>query len=190
MRLLSDIIDIATGDAPGLPTLLRKCLVLSYALKNEKLKEWADKELNGYEKDDELPDYRQVKVISKGTFFGSFGRVLYDQPLHTSVLQKEHRHLADTAQLTEPVAGYEVLLQNKSAGGSFRSEWSPDLTAYYQQRFVKDKDWALNRAWREIPEAALVSSVDTVRNRVLRFALDLRDELGLVGDDLDALPPE
>ena len=36
--------------------------------------------------------------------------------------------------------------------------------------------------------SVFVSLIDTIRNRVLRFTLELKDELGLVSDDLAALP--
>jgi hypothetical protein len=52
------------------------------------------------------------------------------------------------------------------------------------------EDFTLIRAWQEIGISVFPSVIDTIRNRVLRFALDLRDELGLVSDDPAALPQE
>jgi hypothetical protein len=46
------------------------------------------------------------------------------------------------------------------------------------------------RAWQEIGNSVFLSLIDTIRNRVLRFALDLQDELGLVSDDPAAVPQE
>jgi hypothetical protein len=57
----------------------------------------------------------------------------------------------------------------------------------YQREFIKG--FALNRAWQEIPPSALVGLCDTVRNRILKFALEIRDELGTVNDDIHAIPP-
>jgi hypothetical protein len=48
----------------------------------------------------------------------------------------------------------------------------------------------LNRAWQEIPVSVFVGLIDTIRTRVLRFALELKDELGLVSEDLKELPKE
>src|SRR5262249_37064066 len=55
-------------------------------------------------------------------------------------------------------------------------EWSPNLVLKYQSSFVEG--YALNRAWQEIPNSVFPGLVDTIRTRVLRFALELRDELG------------
>ena len=46
--LLDDIIELATDDKQPITVLLRKCLILASQLKNERLKAWANKELNGY----------------------------------------------------------------------------------------------------------------------------------------------
>ena len=48
MQLLDEIIEDAVNDKVNLSVLLRKCLVLAHQLKNDKLKAWAEYELNGY----------------------------------------------------------------------------------------------------------------------------------------------
>ncbi len=40
--LLDDIINLAIEGKQPLPDILRKCLLLGYELKNERLKQWAD----------------------------------------------------------------------------------------------------------------------------------------------------
>jgi hypothetical protein len=68
--LLDDIIDLATDDKQSIAVLLRKCIILASQLKNEQLKSWANKELNGYDPDDNLPPYRTLKTLAKGNFYG------------------------------------------------------------------------------------------------------------------------
>src|SRR5580704_13650233 len=113
MKLLDEIADLATEDKQSVSVLLRKCLVLSYNLNNDRLKIWADKELNGYEKDDELPDYRIAHTISKGTLLGGGGSILNDQPLNPQVMDAEHRHFATTVNFRAPIASYELGLGQK-----------------------------------------------------------------------------
>jgi AbiTii len=69
MQLVGEIVDLAVDDKTRLSVLLRKCLVLAHRLKNERLKAWAEKELDGYAADDALPDYRRTHTLSKGLFF-------------------------------------------------------------------------------------------------------------------------
>jgi len=188
MKLLDEIVDYAVYNKHVVFVLLRKCLVLVYKLKNDKLKNWVEKELDGYGLDDEIPEYRLTGAQAKGTFFGPFNAAIYEQPLPPSVLKKEHRHFASTVKLTQPIAAYDIDIDKGKDKGKekFIIEWPPDLTLLYQRKFIEG--YALNRAWQEIPPSVIVSLVDTIRTRVLRFALELKEELGLVSDNLAALP--
>ena len=186
MKLLDEIIHSATGTKQDVSVLLRQCLVLSYLLKTERLKDWIDKELNGYSSDDELPEYRKVGSVALVFFVGPFGSSISDQPLNPLVLDEEHRHFATTATLTQPIAAYDIFRSRSQKKREFMIPWPPQLTTRYQTKFMKD--YVLNRAHLKISEAVFVALIDTIRNRVLRFAVDLREELGLVSDDPAALP--
>jgi hypothetical protein len=184
MKLLDEIVELASGEAGSVATLLRKCLVLAHTLKSERLKTWADKELNGYAQSDEIPEYRKTPATAKGLFVGPFGAQIKNQPLPSAVLKKEHRHFTDSAILFQPIAAY----QNVGGKSSFMIEWPPDLTMYYQKAFIEH--YVLNRAWQEIPGSVFVGLIDTIKTRVLRFALELRDDLGVVSDNLNEVPKE
>jgi hypothetical protein len=170
MKLLDEIIDGAVSDTQPIGTVLRKCLVLERQVKNEKFRIWLDNELDGYDKADELPDYRIINSISRGFFVGIAGSQIKDQPLNLYVMEEKHRQLVDQVRLAQPVASYEGL-PDKSADGSL--PWPPALTTKYQQKFIKG--FVLNRAWQEVPGSCMVGLVETVRNRILRFALDIKD---------------
>lgn len=183
MSLLDDIIKAITETDEKTSSILRKCLVLSYNLKNDTLKSWVAKELNGYDRDDaDLPDYRRVGAPARGVFIGAFQQI-NDQPIPSGVLKQEHRHFAETALLTQPVVAYEAQDPTKNA----IIPWPANLVVMYQDKFF-DGDMALNRAWQDIPGSVLASIVDTVRTRLLTFVLELRDQT--VEEDLavEALP--
>jgi hypothetical protein len=192
MKLLDEITAHAVESQEPISVLLRKCLVLAYQLKNDRLKTWIEKELDGYKPNDDVPEYRQVPAGAKGTFLGGGGAAIYDQPLPPGVLKPEHRHWASSIELRQPIAAYDIRVVTGKTSDKGKSrliiEWPADLTAHYQTQFIKG--YALNRAWQEIPESSIISLIDTVRNRVLRFALELKDESGLVSNDLAAVPQE
>jgi hypothetical protein len=187
MKLLDEIVDLAVDDKNSLPVLLRKCLVLSHRLKNERLKAWAEKELDGYADDDPLPDYRQTYAMSVGVFMEWGGAYSRDQPIPTALLKEEHQAIVETATFRSPIASYQLNPQEKS-GGRWKLPWPPNLTAMYQAKFYANR--MLWRAWQEVPTSFLAALLDTVRNRVLKLGLELQEELGSVGDDPAALPPE
>ena len=181
MELLDKIIDGATEHTEPLPNLLRKCLVLAHQIKNEKLSTWAGKELNGYKKDDPLPDYRIIQIVSKGFFIGPSGSQINDQPLPPGVLEPEHRDWARIANLTQPIASYDYIDNDSNP----HIAWPPGLTTMYQTKFFPH--YVLNRAWQEIPASAFVGIKDTVRNRILSLALELKSQLGDVSDKPEQL---
>ena len=49
MRLVDEIIQMASDSEEPLSNVLRKCPVLAFELKNETLKAWVEKELNGFD---------------------------------------------------------------------------------------------------------------------------------------------
>jgi hypothetical protein len=157
--------------------------VLAHTVKNERLKLWAENELNGYEpNDDGIPKYRRIDAPAKGFFVGAFGSQINNQPIPPAMLEKRHRRYAQAVVLFQPIASYEDL----DGDSNFVIAWPANLIVMYQAKFFQD--YALNRAWQEIPSSVLAGLIDTIKTRVLRFALELKDDLGSVSDNVNELP--
>ena len=182
MRLVDEIIDVAVDDKTSLPVLLRKCLVLAHRLKNERLQRWVEKELDGYADDDALPDYWQTNAISKGVFFRPTGLELTNYPIPTVVLNEQDRVRVDQAQFRAGIGAFQPDLEEKSGGGRRTLPWNPNLVHKYRSAF--GGNYSLVQASQEVPGAFIALLNDTIRNRVLKFALELQEELGAVRDDL------
>lgn len=184
MNLLDDIITAITETDDKTSSIMRKCLVLSYRLKNSDLQSWVSKELNGYDSGDPtLPEYRQVPTQAKGLFLGSFGNHINDQPIPPAALKKEHRHFAQNAKLIQPLAAYEAIKPNENLS----LPWPPNLTVLYQSAFFEGT-MTLNRAWQEIPGSCFVSVIDTIRTRMLTFVLELKQQTSDEEVEVEALP--
>jgi hypothetical protein len=99
------------------------------------------------------------------------------------VLERKHWDLL-TTKLTQPIAAYEKLA---SAGVEKNAaiNWPPDLIHHYQEKFIDG--YALSSAWQEVPVSLVVGVCEEVRNRLLRFALEIKEELGHVGDNSSAV---
>lgn len=186
MGIVGDIVDGAIDENVRLPMLLRKLLVVADRLQNLKLKDWVLNELNGYDTEDQLPSYRKMNITAKGMFVSISGQ-MNDQPLQSSVMEKEHQWWAKTASLLGTIASLETLVAGDPNGRVIR-EWPADLVAYYSEKF--SANWHLNRAWQEIPTNAIRGLLDTVRTRILQFALELQNELGDAEPSSQAAPPE
>ncbi|MEY9531165.1 AbiTii domain-containing protein [Sinorhizobium fredii] len=173
LALIDDIISSLTDTKEPVADVLRRCLVLAYKMKNEPLKHWVEKELNGYAIDEELPDYRKSFGTAKGLFFGSYGRQIKNQPLPSAVLKPEHREWARKINLLQPIAAYES--SAKESNKNLVLEWPADLVAMYEMEFLQG--FVLNRAWLEIPISMINGLLDTVRTRLLTFALEIQGAL-------------
>jgi hypothetical protein len=173
MALLDEILDAAVDEKVPIGTLLRKCLVLEQQVKNEKFKAWLDRELDGYDQIEELPPYRVFKCENKGLFIG-IAVSINDQPIPVHLMEEKDRKFIEKVYLYQSAATYEGR-PDKSTDAAL--PWNPSLTAKYQTKFFKDKDLVLNRAWQEIPGSILVGLLEQIRTRVLRFALELKDNL-------------
>jgi hypothetical protein len=109
------------------------------------------------------------------------------RPLPLAVLEQRHRdYLARSSRFNAPIAVYEN--RGKKSADNAIIPWPPDLIVMYQTKFIEG--YALSQAWQEVPDAFMQGIVETVRNRVLRFALEIRDQLGEAHGKPEELPPQ
>lgn len=185
--LLDDIINLATDNQQSVAVLLRKCLILAHQLKNERLKQWANEELNGYESLDDIPVYRKVPAQAKGNFVGGWGAYQGNRNIPPAVMEKEHRWAAESVILGQPVSSYEVLAAEQH-DGTITFPWVNNMVLYYQRKFLNG--FALVSAWQEVSRSTVVGLLDTIRTRVLNMALEIQAEIGDNDQDLKKITPE
>lgn len=185
-NLLDEIIELATDNKQPLTVVLRKCLVLAHQLKNERLKAWANQELNGYDSAESVPEYRIVPARATGDFSGPFQSGLRNWLIPPAVLEKEHRHFAEVVHLTQAISAYEDVA-SRADDGVIQYDWPANLVLYYQTRIRFTQRMALNYARQTISKQSIIELVDTIRNRTLNLALELQAELG--EQDPKKVPP-
>jgi hypothetical protein len=188
--LLDDIIRLAQDDTQSLPNLLRKCLILASELKNDRLKAWANQELDGYEgpRDEQVPTYRRVHANAFGSFAGSFNAWTNKHIIIPAVMEDKHKHWAEKVHIIQSVSSLDDLAKTDNKQGVLASHWPPNMVAYYSDKLWPG--WICHDAWQEIPKSVLVQVLDSVRNITLRMALEIKDELGTSYADLSRIKPE
>jgi AbiTii len=182
INLLEKIKEGATGNTTPISELLRLCLRLAKQLNNEKLASWALSELNGYKSKNEIPDYRVLGARVLGHFFGPFGSSLKNASIPSYIVEKEHIDFLFNSKLTDPVAELENLASGDSSQ-PLESHWPADIVAYYQRKQIY-KGVTLADAWRSLSKPSLRGVLDTIRTRILEFALNIEDELGIKKGDM------
>ncbi|NNH77714.1 hypothetical protein HLH17_08600 [Acinetobacter sp. ANC 5380] len=169
MSLLREIQAGAVNSEIQVSDLLRKCKILAYRLGNEDFKIWLESELNGYSYEDALPSYRILTVGSKGNFVGSFGRSLpnADMPIHG--LPDWLKDQCTKATFKQPIATLESYTVNND--GHLSQSWSPAILAEYGSEMYSDLSCI--QAWKVISIASVIGIVDTVKTKILNFALEI-----------------
>jgi hypothetical protein len=186
MSLLRDIQAAAVDPNTDVATLLRKCKILAVRLGNEKFKKWVDHELNGYNNTEDLPEYRILHTESYGHFSGTFGSGLNNAPIPPSCLPKELRDRVTKSYLTAPISAFASLINTEDRSNA-REQWPADMVAYFGQKIYQGMNCL--SAWKVLPYNVLVALVDTIKTRVLNFALEIEGEAPDAGEAPPNAPP-
>lgn len=113
--LLTSLRTHMLDESEPLAGLLRKCLLLGAETGSDSLRQWAKKELNGYENEDELPSYRRLSMpaLSADTMSGN----AWATNMTYNVLQlpaKAREVLGEEFPLYQPVEELEQIATQKS----------------------------------------------------------------------------
>ena len=178
MSLIRDIQAATISQSTDVPNLLRMCKLLAARLGNEQFAQWVEHELNGYPDIQSLPEYRKVRVKSYGSFIGSFARAPRLQ-IPISILPEKLRDSYRHAYMFRGISAYVSLIQIDKKE-TIIEEWPMELAVHFASRAVVDMQCVA--AWKEIPEGTIFTLLDSVKTRILGFAIDLEREAPDAGD--------
>ncbi|MFF9281113.1 AbiTii domain-containing protein [Streptomyces griseosporeus] len=181
MALLQDVIRDAAGETVSTASLLRQARIVATRLGISEALRWIDAELAGYS-DDDVPAYRgPFSVHTFGDFVGPFGSGLRNAPVATSMLPERFTPagLAKTCILTS-VPEMEELLK-RGADDGLGVPWTADMVAqfnFHHSRgdFTMYEGMGATRIWQSLSPSLLKSVLDSIRTRILDFALQLEAE--------------
>lgn len=180
MSLLREIQTDAVDANVDISVVLRKCKVLAARLGNKEFKLWVERELNGYASKEDLPTYRILHVESYGDFFGMFQSSLKNARIPPSSIPKEFRDFVDTSYMMQPISYYASLRRGKESSSVLKAPWPADLIRSVGSKIYENMN--LGDAWQLIPDGAIAALLDTVRNRILSFVLEIEAEAPDAGE--------
>ncbi|MCX6010844.1 MAG: hypothetical protein NT134_01025 [Chloroflexi bacterium] len=184
MSLLREIQGAAIDANVDISVVLRKCKVLAARLGNEEFKLWVERELNGYTSKEDVPDYRILQVESFGFFGGIAGSSMNNAPIPPSAIPEKWKEFITTQYFTEPISFYTHLIKNHSGSDTIKIAWPADLIAYVGNEIYEHMHCV--SAWKVISCSAIAALIDTVRNKVLSFVLEIEAE----APDAGEAPPD
>lgn len=167
--LVQEIQRDATDPDVGVSLLLRKALIVATKLKVTDETHWIRSELSGYDRElDEIPGYRELRGLPQ-----------VHNPYHGFIPFQMPAAVQDI--ICKVPCGYsaaeiESLLQNSD--GMIRLGFSTKATEF----LLKSMEVQMQPSMI-LSASSFVRILDTVRNRVLQWALDL-EEAGILGDGM------
>jgi hypothetical protein len=175
-NLIDGIIEDLVSKESNLENALLKTQVLAFKLKNEKLKKWVNNEFNGYDNQEEVPEFRIVATQVKGNLFQGLGFGGYQQ-LPNTVLPIECLEDEEVSFLREHKFGARISqLQELSKS---KDGLVADLPYSFLVRMSrKMSPWEVIKAWKVIPPSALTGILSTIKSSLINFLLELKEELG------------
>jgi hypothetical protein len=184
MGLIQDLQNDILDPKTSLSTILRRAKVLAVTLGNDELKLWVDNELNGYDSRKEIPDYRCFLGQNLGDFSGAFGSGMTNAPIPLAVLPEIVQEYVKELHVSQGVRALESLLESDEK--YFRLPWPADMVAYVQEEIYNK--YVCVSAWRVLGREQVEQVLDTVRNRLLNFILELKEKYPEINKSENAIP--
>lgn len=181
MKLINEIIETLSSQDASLTDALLKTKVLLHKIGHQELTQWVNHELNGYSDADSLPAYRilPVQVLVDGV---SMVGQWTSHPIPLMHLDGQLREFLETARLYQSLAVLEKLA-DKATDGILEMAIPMEMNG--RLGLGLRKGVKIQRAWRAIGQADVVSVFVQVRSRLLDFVLALQDQLGENVSDKD-----
>jgi hypothetical protein len=186
MTLLREIQNDAVDQSVDIATLLRKCKILSARLKHQEFSNWVEHELNGYDSNEQLPKYRILDVQSFGNFSGPFGSGLNNAPISSYSLPETLRPITNLAYMDKGISNYASLVKSDK-NISLSSNWPAEIIALHGGKMYQNMNCI--GAWRLIGSSQIRGLIDTIRNRVLSFVLEIETQSPNAGEALSTEIP-
>ena len=170
--LLRDMKQRLLDDSIPISSILRMALVLSYETKDLKLREWVNSELDGYGENDEVPDYRHGRCQSFGNFVGPGYAYMNAMPLPPSCIPEQYHSVTNDLLFRENFRTLEeTLLKALKNDGAAKCNWPADLIVLLSDKFYQH--FRLVSAWVLVQPSDILEIVETVKNRLLRYVLEI-----------------
>jgi hypothetical protein len=194
MSLVREILDDATDSKVDIGTVLRKCKILAARLKNVEFANWVHNELNGYPDRSQLPAYRIASASAKAHLVDKWGRIqLPNAPIMASKIPEQIRCWAEKAYLDGAISSYAALLPVGEQNGEIIVEWPQEIAVAFgaSASGYSRAGFQCISARLIIQYGQIIALIDTVRNRVVDFLLQIDEVAPDAGEQAsETLSPE
>ncbi|WP_030507906.1 hypothetical protein [Microbispora rosea] len=167
-RIQRDVLDPSVSTAD----LLRACIALGTHARFEKIRDWASKELRGYDEDDEVPPYRMLHFPmfmdwAKGPRQGTRQVSLEELP------ENMRESLRNGVAMRDPIAQLAEQAKSERTSDLHITFGNAPILAEYMMRRSGDSFLYINAIYWKMSSGALAGIVDQVRTVLTEFITEL-----------------
>ena len=175
----SKILKKLVNEEISLTVALKRLIVLATDINDSSLREWAEKEINGYNTTDEIPDYR--KICSYSLYYNGFNSNLQvtNVPLDIRYINDETLKMIEYHELRDPLSSLEKYVKE------FKDGFSLDLTMLAPEVF-KNSGRRLQciSIYQKFNVSQIEKVLQTLSSKIMDVFLKLDKEFGCL-DNLD-----
>lgn len=175
----SKILKELINEEISLNIALKRLIVLAADINDNDLKEWAEKEINGYNADDEVPEYR--KICSHSFYYNGFNSNLQvtNVPLDIRYLNEDTLKMIEYNELRDPLSSLEKYVKE------FKDGFSLDLTMLAPEVF-KNSGRRLQciSIYQKFNVSQIEKVLQTLSSKIMDIFIKLDKEFGCL-DNLD-----
>ena len=165
----SKIIKELVNNEVSLTIALRRLYVLANDIGNEEIKNWADKEMNGYNKEDTLPDYRTFNSCEL-IYSGINGRYqVTNQPLPRGFSTSQTINRISTHNITAPLSEIEEYSKSKNSLGKDRTDLAGEVEKNSDNGLTSVQCFQIQQI---IPAAQFARITNAIYNVVLKSLIE------------------
>ena len=170
MNLLEQIGTDLIDQSSQLTNTLRKAQVLAHQFNVPQLGDWVKLELEGYQNDD-VPEYRHLQLPVYGTFPVHMGLGTQTVDISSKLPQQIRENVQDLPVIYKISVLEEMMASDDTESHRTLAE---ELTSILRQALPMDERTLLIEAYQRVPHVFFAGILDSVKNRLLSFILDLQ----------------
>ena len=180
--LINSIIEDLTSNE-SISKIMLKAQAISFSLEVDEFSKWVRLEQNGYQKGEDIPEYRRTRCSAKVNLTQGFKQVTnLDVPVD-AIPDKRAQEMLSYIYFTEPITELEILAKDATSEGLLQV--IAPAYAYQKARAIFPLA-DIDMLWKVVNVTAASGVVEKVKSRLLDFFLQL-DQKTQLGVDFDKL---
>ncbi len=169
MSLLHEIQNDLLQEEVALSSVILKLRLLAAKLGSHELEEWVKYESEGYPADVKVPEYREIGLTYKGTFFGYAGSQIRNATIPPQIIRELAGEKFLTYEMRDSIASVENLITG-SKNGLLHLNIS-DLTLVLAEKVYEG--YYCNEVMASFGTVRLSEIKQHVKNKILELTIEL-----------------